>query len=192
MLKRNASKGTQQASLLGMIEEEALRLDGLVRDLLELARPLEPRFAPLDLDGLAVTLAETLRQRGEFLGKTLLVAPASGDCVLEADSTLVNLAVENLVRNALQAVGPGGTVRVSVRGLLERVNVKVEDDGPGVAESDRARIFEAFYTTRATGTGLGLAVVRRVLDAHRASVSVGASPLGGASFELQFPRRAEG
>jgi signal transduction histidine kinase len=74
-----------------------------------------------------------------------------------------------------------------VEGVPEGISLIVEDQGPGVSSGDAQRIFEPFFTTRTTGTGLGLAVVRRVVLAHGGTVSVGQRPGGGARFELRLP-----
>jgi signal transduction histidine kinase len=100
----------------------------------------------------------------------------------------------NLLDNAVRAVGASGQVRV--RGSLENGSfvVAVDDTGPGVAEADRDRIFEPFYTTRAAGqgTGLGLSIAKQVVSEHGGAISVGASDLGGASFRVRLPVAAAG
>jgi signal transduction histidine kinase len=81
----------------------------------------------------------------------------------------------------------GGRIATRVAGGPEAVLVEIEDDGPGVPEEIRARVFEPFFTTRASGTGLGLAVVRRIMEFHGGEVSLRGTPGGGATFVLRFP-----
>jgi signal transduction histidine kinase len=91
----------------------------------------------------------------------------------------------NLVRNAVQASGAGKEVRVLVRKGPEGVDLSVEDQGPGIPDSAREKIFDAFFTTRAGGAGMGLAVVKRIMDDHAPSgarITVESSALGGATF----------
>ena len=174
------------AEALTMAEEEAMRLDRLVRDLLHLARPLEPRVRPFDLRALAAQTLQTLRGRLE--GAQVRLSLQDGAPVLAAgDAFLMELALENLVMNAVRASPQGGTVQVSVEPQRDRALLCVDDQGPGIPPEVARRIFEPFFTTSATGTGLGLAVTRKVIEAHRGRVSATQSPLGGARFEVELP-----
>jgi two-component system sensor histidine kinase HydH len=175
-----------------MLEEEATRLEAMVRDLLDVVRPLEPRPRPLQLGELVQHTLALFHGRQQLGGVRLELEEEPGLPPLSADETLLQLALENLVRNAVQASPPGGTVRVAVGRAPEGVLLTVEDEGPGVSPADAARIFEPFFTKRGTGTGLGLAVVRRVVLAHGGTVSVGPRPGGGGTrFELRLPLSME-
>lgn len=170
-----------------MLEEEVLRLDTVVRDLLNVVRPLEPRPRLLALEELAQRILTSFEERCGSAGVTLLLETDEALPLLEADEHLLQLALENLVRNAVQASPSGGTVRLQIRVQPQRMVLTVEDEGPGVAKVDEARVFEPFFTTRTTGTGLGLAVVKRVVEAHGGSVRAGQRKEGGARFELVLP-----
>jgi len=102
--------------------------------------------------------------------------------------------VANLVQNAVDASPPGGRVRITLSGEETDWLIAVDDQGPGVPEDKRERIFEPFYTTKpeGVGTGLGLAISHTILREHKGSLRVTRSPLGGARFEARVPRlRAE-
>jgi signal transduction histidine kinase len=159
----------------------------MVRDLLDVVRPLEPRPRLLHLGELARRTVELFHERRQLGGVRLSLEEEPGLPSLSADETLLQLALENLVRNAVQSSPSGGQVRVAVRCVPEGLCLTVEDEGPGVAPADAQRVFEPFFTTRTTGTGLGLAVVRRVVLAHGGTVSVGQRQGGGARFELRLP-----
>lgn len=185
VLKKTTRGDGDGNGLLGMIEEEALRLDGIVRDLLELARPLDPRPIPVATDELSERVRAFVFGRDE--GKRLDLSVSSDVEAVHADPPLILLALENLLRNAIQASPPGGRIEVTIRDRGERTLVAVEDEGPGIPAEDQHRLFEPFYTTRAKGTGLGLAVVKRVAEVHGAWLRVTRGALGGARFELEFP-----
>jgi signal transduction histidine kinase len=192
ILRRDPS-GTTRTNVVSMIEEEVLRLDQLVGDLLAFARPLEARVGRVDPEALVNEALEQLRAQHPELNVTVVpnlqALPAPG---LRADPVLLQLALSNLLRNAVQASPPGGQVELRVEpGKDASVDLVVEDAGPGVAEHLRGRIFEPFFTTRATGSGLGLAVVQRVAHAHKGTVSVDRGNLGGAAFRLSIPRGTE-
>ena len=178
-----------QGPALRMAEEEALRLDRLVRDLLNLARPLEPQLRELDLAELASNTAGTLRGR-RVEGAVNIEVVAAAPVPMRGDTFLLGLALENLLANAVRASPRGGRVEVRVEQRANAVSVSVDDEGPGVAQELSERIFEPFFTTHATGTGLGLAVVRKVAEAHGGQVRAAQSPLGGARFELELPVRS--
>jgi signal transduction histidine kinase len=98
----------------------------------------------------------------------------------------------NLVRNALQASAAGGMVRVGVAATVDRVALTVEDDGAGIDDDAKQRIFDAFYTTRAHGVGIGLAVVKRIIDdhaTHGAAITVESGERKGARFRVTLPRQ---
>jgi signal transduction histidine kinase len=100
----------------------------------------------------------------------------------------------NLVRNALQASPAGSTVRVRVEADGPFAELTVEDEGPGIPDGERGRVFDAFYTTRSHGTGIGLAVVKRIVDDHAAmgaSLSVDSGPKG-ARFTVRLSKEVSG
>ncbi|MBS2031350.1 MAG: PAS domain-containing protein [Deltaproteobacteria bacterium] len=169
-------------------EEEANRLERLVRDLLNLARPLEPQLRELDLVDLATRTAASLRNRRPKEPLHIEVV-AGGPIPMVGDALLLELALENLLANAVRASPPGGRVEVRLEQRTGITCVAVDDQGPGVGEGLAERVFEPFFTTHATGTGLGLAVVRKVAEAHGGQVRAAQSPLGGARFEMELPRR---
>jgi signal transduction histidine kinase len=103
------------------------------------------------------------------------------------DATQLRQALVNLILNAVQAASPAGEVRVLARREGATAAIDVEDTGPGVAESVRGRLFEPLITTKDHGSGLGLALVKRVAERHGGSVGHEPCPGGGARFTLRLP-----
>ena len=107
------------------------------------------------------------------------------------DPDLLRQAVINLVTNAIQAVSKGG--RVEVRLTREDtlgqpfVRIDVVDNGPGISPELRARIFEPFFSTKASGSGLGLSIVKRIVEAHKGELTLRSEPQQGTTFTLRFP-----
>ena len=101
------------------------------------------------------------------------------------DANRMTQVLTNLLENAVQA---GAPVRARVASEGGRLVFEVRDSGPGVPEDERERIFEPFYTKRVRGTGLGLAVAKRVVELHRGTISVANAPGGGAVFRVALPR----
>ena len=193
-LRRTSVSEDERGKLLEILQEEAERLRDIVSDLLEFASPRPPVSAPASLDEIVRGAVEAARS---VVGSKTddVVIDASGEATsprtnLECDERLVRQAVLNLVTNALQASGRRGPVQVSIGDDDDTLAVLVADDGDGVPEDMRERVFTPFFSTRPKGTGLGLAVVKRCAEAHGGRITLRANGARGALFELRLPRRA--
>jgi signal transduction histidine kinase len=112
---------------------------------------------------------------------------------IQADRRLLERAVVNLVENALQAVGESGRITVRLRRAdLGRLQVEVEDTGPGIEPEIRDRVFEPFFSTKTSGSGLGLALVKRIAEDHGGGVALEQAPGGGTRAVLWLPLTAQG
>ncbi len=181
--------GHDPDELLSIIAEEAYTLERLVTDLLALGRPLAPKVTSTPLLPLCRRAVAMVRSRAAAPQVEIVVADA-GEGAREAriDGDLVQLALLNVVRNAVEASRPGARVEVHVEpGDGDRVGVRVDDAGPGIPSDLADRVFEPFFTTRAAGTGIGLAVVRRIVDACGGSIEISTRPEGGGRVILWFP-----
>jgi two-component system sensor histidine kinase HydH len=187
LLAKEAIDADARGALVRVIGEEALRLDRLVSDLLDLGRPLTPRRKSVDLHDLAFRSAQVLSARGESSGVAIDVIPPSSAVIASMDPELTQLALWNVLRNAAQASPKGTAVRVLVESRGDLVALIVDDGGPGFPKEKVERILEPFHTTRATGTGIGLAVVRRIVEACRGTIEIGRNPEGGGRFAMVFP-----
>jgi signal transduction histidine kinase len=116
-----------------------------------------------------------------------LTIDAPGGLSVRGDRVQLGQALVNLLTNAVQAVGPGGAIRLVARADGIAVALDVEDDGPGVVEAVRGRIFEPLITTRENGNGLGLALVKRVAERHGGSIGHEPRAGGGTRFTLRLP-----
>ncbi len=191
-LKRQPASGDEKCRrLLEMIVVEADRLNRMVGALLELARPSQVSFRPTEVARLVAAAVRAGKEIGGPDAEVRLELPGP---LPEArmDEHLMTQALANLVCNALQAPGRRSEVRVRVQlvgrgGPSEALRFSVVDDGAGVPADLADRIFAPFFTTRATGTGLGLTVARRVAEAHRGTVVHSVTPGGGATFTLEIP-----
>ena len=188
----DASPG-QAREMLEVILEETARLDRVVGEFLDYARPASPRREPVDLGEAARRVARDAGLAGLDLRIDLAVEPGTAPAAGDPDQ--IRRAFENVVRNAAQATGPGGTLRIRIASAGDRVRVRFEDDGPGIPDERLASLFQPFRTTRAGGTGLGLALVHRIVEAHGGGIEVDGRPGIGAVFTLlfpAFPRRPRG
>lgn len=187
LLKRQRDDAAENETLLSIISEETGRLEQLVTQLLELGRPLLPRPTRYAMEELVRRAVRVLSKRGE-LSNCVLDTPTTEGSIAWMDPDLVELAVVNVLRNAAQSIEPSARVKLRVEVTDTSVLCVVEDGGEGFPEEVKERLGQPFVTTRATGTGMGLAVVRRIMEASGGRFSVGRGALGGAEVTLELPR----
>ena len=171
------------------------RIDSIVSDLSALGRTspeLERR--PVAADGLVKRVLELahLHKKCRPIPIELVVDAQAVDKQVDIAARHLEQVVLNLLINAADAVAKEGQIRVEINRLAETTTIVVHDDGPGVAAERREEVFKPFYTTKAqdVGSGLGLAVSRRLLDAVDGRLEVGPSPLGGAAFAVTLNNAA--
>jgi two-component system nitrogen regulation sensor histidine kinase NtrY len=148
-----------------------------------------PSFAPKPTD-LHRLLESVLGLYGETHPAVLLRADFAGELpTLDADGDQLKRAVLNLVDNAVEAVGPVGDVTVEAAwlGPAHRARIVVTDDGPGITLEDKERLFVPYFSTKATGMGLGLAIVQQIVTDHGGSIRVEDNVPHGSRFVLELP-----
>lgn len=176
------------------ITEEISRLEQIVRDFLAFARPSEPQLVrvratrPLrDLDAL---MRSTLEREGLRLETEFLADPW-----VKADPHQLKQVLLNLVRNAAEALGTQGTIRLRTRTEKRHhlrppahvAVIEVEDDGPGIPPDVQRRLFDPFFTTKPSGTGLGLSIAARIVEAHGGTLEYHPAERRGTRFRVVLP-----
>ncbi|GAC1549076.1 MAG: hypothetical protein NVS3B10_12540 [Polyangiales bacterium] len=201
---------------LEIVTEEVGTLRRLVSEFSEFARLPRARLEDQELVQLLRDARPTLEQLGKGTDETdLRLTPSGGQAIpvrvsvkediegelaaseggepvrVLVDKQMLRKCVDNLVRNAVQAIrarAKGRRVIVHASVLEDgRVALDVDDDGPGVPEGDRVRIFDPYFTTRTEGTGLGLAIVKKIVVEHGGAIGCDVSPMGGARFRIVLP-----
>ncbi|MFO0740663.1 MAG: histidine kinase dimerization/phospho-acceptor domain-containing protein [Labilithrix sp.] len=189
LLREAPGLGDEDKQLCDIIQREAGRLNHLVTDMMDLARPRKPEPDAVDVAALArdvVALAARSERSGAGDVAVAYDGP-DGPLLATCDAGQMRQVLWNLVRNGVQATGAGTTVTVSVRETAGRIMMAVADEGPGIDPGAERKIFDAFFTTRNNGAGLGLAVVRRIIDDHAslgATIEVRSGDPRGATFEV--------
>jgi PAS domain S-box-containing protein len=185
--RRRLARSTGDSGAARAVElagAEMARLAGLVEDFLQFARPQPLRLDRIDLRGLAHDTVALVAPEASELGAELEVVP--GPPVLtELDHEKMKQVLLNLVRNAIEAAGSGGRVRIDVQATGDSAVLTVEDNGRGFPEN--TPIFEPFFTTKAGGTGLGLAIVHRIVVDHGGTVSAASRPGNTTIFSVVLP-----
>ena len=191
MLGESPFLSNEDKELCNIVRREALRLNNLVTDMLDLSKPRKPDAEAVNVAALArdvVSLAARTERSGTGDVSVVYEGPDS-ETLARCDGAQMRQVLWNLVRNAVQASGAGVTVTVRVEPRGKEVILSVEDRGPGIPDEAKARLFEAFYTTRSHGVGIGLAVVKRIIDEHAkmgARIEVESPASGGASFRVRL------
>lgn len=194
-LTRSAEDNEDDQVLARLVIRESERLNRLLSEFLDFSRVRASKFTRVDLLELVQNAAKLVAQHPALEGISLTV---EGDPIeLDVDEDLMHRVVNNLVLNAAQALGGSGNVTVAARraergegpaGYLDRlIKLTVTDDGPGIPEAVRDRLFEPFVTGRPGGSGLGLAIVQRAVAAHRGVVMVDTTPGAGTTFSIYLP-----
>lgn len=185
MLVEDLADRPPQQSLATKICSAVRGLDGIVGDVLVYARPLQPHSVVLDVSELFDRAVQThAAQIDESEIRVVYHIETPRICV---DPDLFHQALLNLIRNAIDAMGRDGVLTLSASRANGVSRLVVQDSGPGISAEDVDRIFNPFFTTRATGTGLGLPIVHRIVDAHGGSIVASSGAQGGAVFTLCLP-----
>ena len=166
-----------------VLSAETDRLERLAREFADFGRLPEGPKSEVDV----VELLEELGRTSVPEGVKVTVRANGGRRTFDGYYDPLRRAFANLLRNAAEAMGGRGAIDVGVTGDGRGLAVTIADHGPGIPDDLRQRVFEPYFTTKSDGTGLGLALVRQTLEAHRGTITAGETPGGGATFTIVFP-----
>jgi signal transduction histidine kinase len=189
---RLAAKDKEAAALaesVAICQAEVQRLDGIITHFLEAIRPRSPALAENDL---AEILADVFRfQQDELADRGIKVEAETQDRLptVMADRDQVKQAFFNVIKNAMEAMKPGGVLRVGAAADDDFVTVVFGDTGSGIRQEDLLKLFEPYHTTKADGHGLGLMIVQRILREHGGQVGIESKEGVGTVVTLRFPRK---
>ncbi|MGE5183207.1 MAG: protoglobin domain-containing protein [Acidobacteriota bacterium] len=187
-LRRQLGEDSKLVEPTELANHEIERLTELLNDFLAFARPPALHLRETDIVALCREVTELEKPLAERRGVELALADHE-PIVAQLDSGKVHQIVQNLVRNALEATPKGGHVQVAVaNGTPDEVHIRVADDGPGISDDVLERIYEPFFSTKETGTGMGMAIVHSLVTMHGGKIEVETSPQG-TTFDVVVPLR---
>ena len=177
---------------LANIKDEISRLNRLVNDFLAAGRQTPPHMAPCDLKATVKNALALVERQAQRLGITIVADLPENLPSLHLDAAQMQTCFLNIFTNAVQAMPQGGTIRVTAEevdegdqpGLLE---LRFADTGPGIPPEDREKVFAPFYSTKATGFGLGLAITKKIVEDHGGRVYVADGSIPGTVLVLELP-----
>lgn len=177
------------ASEARLIVEESDRLAARLTQFLSFARPFEVHPEPIDLDSLVEELLHLVEPDCQTKSVRCVYSAEPKGLFVKADRDLLRQALFNLLHNAIKYTKEGSTVSITAQKRDKELVIEVADQGPGVPEDDRPKLFTPYFSTDPQGTGLGLSIVRKISAAHGWRVGYHPSPQGGAVFSIKMPNR---
>jgi signal transduction histidine kinase len=165
------------------------RLEAQVRGILDFAKPFEPHLEPVDVGAWLRDVASQIGTQCAQRGVTVTLRATNGTRPVRGDVAHLSQVLHELVRNALEAMPQGGTLTLAAEpgGDDARVRIVVEDSGPGVPTDQQERIFRLFATTKPAGTGVGLAVARKIVERHGGTLRLDTAAPDAARFVIDLP-----
>lgn len=175
---------------LANVKEEIGHLNHMVNEFLSAGRQTPPTLRPCDLSETLKQALALVRTQAETQNVSLRCDLGSEIPAIQADAQQIKTCFVNILTNAVQAMPNGGEIRVTAHRLLDtpvRVGLRFEDTGPGVPAEDRERIFAPYFSTKATGFGLGLAITRKIVEDHGGRIFVESGGTGGTVMVIELP-----
>ncbi len=202
LLRRRLAGDEAGLELANRITDEVRRLNATVTSSLEFVKPLASNFRPGELLPLLEQSILVAEGRHAAPSASIRMVRTCELPTFRMDPDQLRQVFENLLINAVEAAGESGTVEVDIGRVPapagasdqdpwgefdELVVVRIDDDGPGIPDEVKERIFHPFFTTKRQGSGIGLSTVKKVVDSHSGLIDVDRSPLGGARFTVRIP-----
>jgi signal transduction histidine kinase len=169
---------------LNIVEGEIVKSNTIIRDVLDFVRNRAINASPHKLDELVAQAIERIQiPTGVSLSKALTLGPTE----VMVDEDELRQVLVNLMENACQAMVKGGTLTVGTKAQGDSVEISIADTGCGIPQEHLKKIFDAFFTTKSRGTGLGLAVVKKIIDRHQGQIDVQSKVGEGTRFRIRLP-----
>jgi signal transduction histidine kinase len=178
-------KDSNDAAIVKEIIARLDALNDLIQDLLVFARPPAPKPARVDVLALVDSVATLLKRDPAFAALTVAIGGEAPH--VHADANLLTIAVQNLLINAAQAQQGSGEITVTLSVQEPMVRIRIADQGPGIPAEIRANLFRPFKTTKARGTGLGMATAKRLVDSMSGQIAVECPAGGGTVITVDVP-----
>ena len=189
-LKKTADKDAAALNdSIQVCKQEVERLDGIITNFLEAIRPRPPDLAETHLPEVLAEVFRFQQQELEDRGISVEAEIPTDLPVIMADRNQVKQVFFNIIKNAMEAMQPGGRLRIRTRADDELVYLMFGDNGSGIKQEDMVRLFEPYHTTKVGGHGLGLMIVQRIMRDHGGHVGIESKPGLGTVVTLQFPQK---
>lgn len=171
---------------LTIIHKESKRLNSLMDQLLQLARPNNSNFLKINIQKIIDKTLSLIKPMAKKHQIQIIESIPHQDIVIQGDANQLQQVFINLLLNAIEAIESKGSIKIMIDQDVNKVYIRIIDDGPGMNDELQLKIFEPFFTTKPKGTGLGLATVQKIIHEHDGSIKIMSTPNHGSQFELTF------
>ncbi|MGD9486955.1 MAG: PAS domain-containing sensor histidine kinase [Calditrichaceae bacterium] len=177
-------------SLAKLVGNEVRRLNEIINQFVEFARPKKPAFHECKANALFDEILQLTRK--EAAAKNIEVEAFIDDIgIVVWDGDQIKQSLLNLTKNAVESFAGEGLIRITVKNQKDIVKIKIEDNGEGISEENLNKMFDLYFTTKQSGTGLGLSIVHRIITDHKGTISAESKSGQGTAFYVQLPKIAE-
>ena len=187
LLKKKVAQVDPQNTFPDIIVEEANRLNRIITDFINYARPRNPNIAPCRVEEVLdknITFLEAQNKEQGYVVKKNYQNPLPE---IMADSAMLYQSFLNILINAMQSMPDGGRILVEVSSGDHRVTVHFDDEGQGIPSENLDKIWDPFFTTKEQGTGLGLGIVKNIIESHGGSIQIVNRPVRGSRVTIELP-----
>jgi len=186
-LPTEESKKEEYVSFLELILKETRRVNEIIEQFLTLSRPFELTLRESSLQDLLKNLVTLFQEEASSVGVALREEISSGLPLIKMDPERLTQAFINIMKNGMQAMGQGGTLRIETRSLKDRVEVIISDSGSGIPPEQMEKVFNYYYTTKEKGVGLGLPIAHRIIEAHGGQLGIESQVGSGTKVTVILP-----
>ncbi len=177
---------TQLIQSLNSTSSEIKRLNRILDTFLSSSKPLQPKLSVINLNEVVKELFDLMKSQFQLANKNLILKLKENIPPILADKDLLTQAIVNLVKNAFEAISEGQFVYISTYDVESNVILEIKDNGPGIDPQTLQKIFNPFFTSKSTGTGLGLTIVYRIVQSLLAEIDVESKEGVGTTFKIIF------
>ncbi|HMK76922.1 MAG TPA: ATP-binding protein [Thermodesulfobacteriota bacterium] len=186
-LPHDESKREEYISFMELILKEIRRVNQIIEQFLTLSRPFQLSLRKSSLQDLLRNLISLLQEEASSLGITLLAVIPTELPLITMDPETLTQAFINIMKNGMQAMGKGGTLRIEAKSLKDGVEVMISDSGSGIPPEQMEKIFNYYYTTKEKGVGLGLPIAHRIIEAHGGKLRIESRVGSGTKVTVTLP-----
>jgi len=187
LLKKKMEKVDAKSTIPDIIIEESGRLDNIITDFLNFARPKTPDFHPCRIESIIEKNISYLSSQIEDNNFKVVREISDSLPEISADSAMLYQAFLNILINAFQSLKQNGLIKIKANYISGHIVINFIDSGEGVPEEVLKKVWTPFFTTKDTGTGLGLGIVKNIIEAHNGTISISNEPSKGANVEIRLP-----
>ena len=189
LLKKKMAALDPSSSIPDIIVEEAVRLDNIITDFLDFAKPRQPNLTSCRIEDILEKNLTFLAPQFEEKGCVVEKQKASLLPEVQADSNMLYQAFLNILINGMQSMPGGGKILVEITSDIDGVNIVFEDEGPGIPEKILKKVWDPFFSTKDKGTGLGLGIVKNIIEAHNGTIQIANRQTHGTRVFVTIPAR---